>query len=146
MPDIYSKKKRSSIMSKIKGRNTSPELVTRSFLHKAGIRFRIHVRELPGIPDIVMPRHHMIVFVHGCFWHQHSNCNRATFPKTNARFWKRKIEGNVKRDRGAQFALKQMGWEINTIWTCQLKNERLRFLTLNKLVKDVLRHQSNAYR
>ena len=135
--DIYSKAKRSWIMSQVRGKNTSPELQLRSFLHRGGLRFRLHVRCLPGTPDIVLPRHRIVIFVHGCFWHGHRGCSRATFPRTNRTFWLRKIKGNIGRDIQTYAALRKLGWSVRVVWTCKLKNNRSRARTLARLLREI---------
>lgn len=118
--DIYTKKKRSEIMARVRQKNTVPELVVRRLLHSWGFRYRLHVTNLPGCPDIVMPRHRKIIFVHGCFWHGHPRCKRASLPLTNKKFWREKIEGNKKRDRLIVRRLRHSGWQVLTVWQCQI--------------------------
>lgn len=113
---------RSRNMSAIRGRNTSPELKVRSLLHGLGYRFRLHRRDLPGSPDIVLPRHRTVVFVHGCFWHRHPGCRYTTTPKTRADFWARKFEQNMERDERQQRQLREMGWTVMVIWECELRD------------------------
>src|SRR5688572_20406915 len=122
MADVFSAAKRSRIMSRIGGKDTAPELRVRRLLHVMGYRFRLHRRDLPGKPDIVLPRHRKIVLVHGCFWHCHSGCSRAALPTTNEQFWQKKIRGNQTRDRRVRRELRQAGWEVLVVWQCQLKN------------------------
>ena len=121
MVDTISEAHRSWNMSRIKGRNTGPELRLRSLLHRAGFRFRLHVKDLPGKPDIVLPKYRTAIFVHGCFWHRHEGCRNATTPSTRAEFWQEKFDGNVKRDRRNRAALKTAGWAVITVWECDLK-------------------------
>ena len=121
MVDTISEAHRSWNMSRIKGRNTGPELRLRSLLHRAGFRFRLHVKDLPGKPDIVLPKYRTAIFVHGCFWHRHEGCRNATTPSTRAEFWQEKFDGNVKRDRRNREALKTAGWAVITVWECDLK-------------------------
>lgn len=118
--DIVSPAKRSRMMSGIRGKNTKPELLIRSELHKAGFRFRLHRKDLPGRPDLVFPRHRAVLFVHGCFWHRH-DCHLFRWPSTRPAFWREKIEGNVERDRRQYTELKNTGWRVATIWECALK-------------------------
>ena len=106
-------------MSRIKNRDTTPERVVRSVLHRMGFRFRLHGRKLPGRPDVVLPRHRTVVLVHGCFWHRHARCRFAYTPKSNLPFWLRKFEENVARDRRAAKALHAHGWKVITVWECQ---------------------------
>src|SRR5437868_8968504 len=110
MADTISREHRSWNMSRIKNRDTSPERIVRSVLHRMGFRFRLQGRKLPGRPDIVLPRHRIVVLVHGCFWHRHSRCRFTYTPKSNVPFWTRKFEGNVARDRRATKALRALGW------------------------------------
>lgn len=108
-------------MSRIKGRDTGPELRLRSLLHRAGFRFRLHAKDLPGKPDIVLPKYHTAIFVHGCFWHRHERCRNATTPSTRAEFWQNKFDGNVERDRRSRAALEADSWTVITVWECDLK-------------------------
>jgi DNA mismatch endonuclease (patch repair protein) len=117
---------RSWNMSRIRSRNTTPERVVRSLLHRLGYRFRLHRSDLPGNPDIVLPRYRTVIFVHGCFWHRHSRCRNAYFPKSNVRFWKEKFLKNIKRDANARRRLRLLGWRTIVIWECMtLSRERL---------------------
>jgi len=118
--DIYSKSKRSAIMSAVRSTNTKPEIKVRSLLHSMGFRFRLHRNDLPGCPDIVLPRHRTIVFVHGCFWHQHSRCDKNRYPKQNRLFWERKLKRNVERDREVCVQLQKEGWKVITVWECEV--------------------------
>lgn len=123
MVDTLTREQRSWNMSRIKGRNTGPELRLRSLLHRAGFRFRLHAKDLPGRPDIVLPRYRTAIFVHGCFWHRHSNCRYATTPSTNKEFWVEKFSGNVNRDARNRARLEEKGWAVITIWECELKSD-----------------------
>lgn len=109
-------------MSRIRGKDTSPELAVRSLLHRLGYRFRLHRRDLPGQPDIVLPRYHAVVFVHGCYWHRHKRCKFAYLPKTRTDFWQRKFEDNVRRDNRAVGSLRKGVWHVLVIWECQVSN------------------------
>lgn len=109
-------------MAAIRGKNTKPELQVRRAIHAAGLRFRLHHRELPGSPDIVLARIKTVVFVHGCFWHAHS-CQKSK-PKTRAKFWAAKFEANQARDRRVRYFLKAAGWRVRVIWECELKREQ----------------------
>ena len=121
MTDVVDRATRSRMMSGIRGRNTKPELIVRSYLHRAGLRFRLHAK-LPGKPDLVLPRHRTAVFVHGCFWHRHEGCRYTTTPRTNQEFWQQKFLGNVDRDRRHMEALRTLGWRVATVWECALKH------------------------
>ena len=120
MADIVDAATRSRMMSGIRSRNTKPEKLVRSFLHRHGFRFRLHVRELPGKPDIVLPRYRAVIFVHGCFWHGH-NCPIFRMPKTREEFWSRKIARNQANDFRASGGLLLTGWRVGTVWECALR-------------------------
>ena len=121
MTDIVSKEKRSWNMGRIKGKDTKPEILVRSLLHKAGFRFRVNDNKLPGKPDIVFPKYHTIIFVHGCFWHRHNKCKYAYTPKTRIDFWKNKFNENMLRDKLVVKKLKTKGWKVHTIWECEIE-------------------------
>src|SRR4051812_42381531 len=125
MTDVYDKVKRSEVMRSVRSKNTKPELVVRRLLHRMGCRFRIHRKDLPGHPDIVLPKYRKIVFIHGCFWHQHQGCKRSARPASHADFWGRKLDRNVRHDAEVAVALKAAGWEVLVIWECQTENENL---------------------
>jgi len=108
-------------MSQIKGKNTKPEMLVRKFLHANGFRYRLHVKNLPGKPDIVLSKYKTVIFVHGCFWHGHKHCKYFVVPKTKTEWWLNKINGNIANDEKAIKALKKEGWEIITLWECDLK-------------------------
>lgn len=110
-------------MSRIRSRDTGPELRLRSLLHRAGFRFRLHARKLPGRPDIVLPKYRTAIFVHGCFWHRHSGCRNATTPSTRAEFWREKFERNMRRDARNRTDLEAAGWTVLTVWECELKTD-----------------------
>ena len=109
-------------MSRIKGKDTRPEIVVRSILHRLGYRFRLHRKDLPGKPDIVLPKHETVIFVNGCFWHRHKRCPQATTPKSNTAFWEKKFADTVKRDRKQQRILKEAGWRVLILWECQIND------------------------
>jgi DNA mismatch endonuclease (patch repair protein) len=132
MTDIYSKQKRSQIMSKISGKNTKPEIIIRKISHSLGYRFRLHKKDLPGKPDIVFPKYKKLIFVNGCFWHGHKNCKRSKLPTTNKKFWKEKIEGNKKKDQSNYYHIKKLGWDYLIIWQCVIK-----ISNRNKLEKKI---------
>ena len=119
MADHLSSERRSWNMSRIRSKNTSSERAVRSLLHKMGYRFRLHQGNLPGKPDIVLKKHNTIIFCHGCFWHQHRNCRRATIPKTNQDYWLPKLERNVTRFNDVRKQLESLGWRVAVIWECQ---------------------------
>lgn len=135
MTDCFTKKKRSEVMSRIKGKDTKPELLVRSALHRMGYRFRLHVKDLPGKPDIVLPKYKTVIFVHGCFWHQHKGCPAGHLPKTNKKFWKEKFARNVARDSKHRRQLRYRGWHVLTIWECQIQNETNVNTKLHKLAR-----------
>lgn len=122
MPDVFSPDKRSEIMGRIRGKDTSPELAVRSTLHSMGYRFRLHRKDLPGKPDIVLPKYQAVVFVHGCFWHGHDCRKGKSVPGTNIVFWKTKITKNVARDRQNTAKLEGMGWRVLVVWECEVFN------------------------
>ena len=122
MTDIYEPRKRSEIMSRIRGRGTKPEIIVRRIAHRLGYRFRLHRKDLPGRPDMVFPRHRVVIMVHGCFWHRHPGCKHASTPKTRESFWKNKLEDNVARDRRNETALRELGWRVMVIWECETKD------------------------
>lgn len=109
-------------MSRVGSKNTKPELLVRSMLHGMGYRFRLHRKDLPGSPDIVLPKHGAVVFVHGCFWHQHPGCRKATLPRNNSEFWKTKLERNMRRDAENQRRLLESGWRVLVLWECEIRS------------------------
>jgi len=121
MTDIVSKKKRSEMMSGITSKNTLPELTVRKALHKAGYRYRLHYKALPGKPDLVMPKYKLSIFVHGCFWHRHTGCKYAYQPKTRREFWEKKFQSNVARDQKNITNLTSKGWRTLIIWECFIR-------------------------
>ncbi|MGM0479941.1 MAG: very short patch repair endonuclease [Bacteroidota bacterium] len=112
-------------MSKIKSKNTKPEIKVRKFLHAEGFRFRLHRKDLPGKPDIVLPKYDTVIFVHGCFWHGHQGCKYFVIPKTRKEWWLNKINRNIENDEKAHQLLKENGWKVVTIWECQLKKDKI---------------------
>ena len=136
MADTITSERRSWNMSRIKGRDTRPELQLRSLLHRAGFRFRLHEKKLPGRPDIVLPRYQTAIFVHGCFWHRHRGCRNTTTPSTRAEFWQEKFDGNVRRDASNRADLEAVGWTVLTVWECEL----------NADAEGVVRHLASALR
>ena len=122
MADRISREHRSWNMSRIRGKDTGPEKRLRSLLHRSGYRFRLYHPRLPGRPDLVFPKYHAVVFVHGCYWHRHEGCPQATTPKTHTDFWQAKFNGTVERDRRKSQELIRMGWRVITVWECELEN------------------------
>lgn len=128
MADIVDRATRSRMMSAIRGRDTKPELIVRSALHRSGLRFRVNVSGLPGRPDILLPKWKAVVFVHGCFWHRHRDCPLAYTPKSRAAFWKSKFDDNVRRDARVRRHLSELGYAVHIVWACQLNEARLESL------------------
>lgn len=134
MVDHLTVRERSWNMSRIKGKDTKPEIIVRSLLHRMGYRFRLHRRDLPGNPDIVLPKHHAVILVHGCFWHRHKGCKYAYNPKSRVEFWQKKFDDNVKRDKRNRKTLLQEGWKVVVVWECELGDlDKL----ASKLVRDI---------
>ncbi len=123
MTDVYDKEKRSAVMARVKSKDTSPEKAVRRILTRLGARYRLHRKDLPGNPDIVMPGRKLAVFVHGCFWHGHDCARGSRVPKANRDYWLAKVGRNKARDERAQEALRADGWTVETIWECELKDE-----------------------
>lgn len=123
--DFRSPRERRELMARIRRKDTTPELAVRRAVWRLGYRYRLHVPELPGRPDIVLPRYRLVIFVHGCFWHRHEGCRRATCPKSNEAFWADKFVANVARDRRNEAALVSVGWRVVTIWECETTTARL---------------------
>lgn len=123
--DRFTRQERSRIMARVKGRDTAPERIVRSIVHRLGFRFRLHVRSMHGTPDIVLARHRKVILVHGCFWHGHTPCPRGMRPQSNVAFWEKKLSGNIERDKRIRRALSQAGWRSLVIWECQVKDEML---------------------
>jgi len=133
MADVHDKATRSYNMSQVKSKDTKPEMLVRKYLHAHGFRYRLHVKDLPGKPDIVLPKYKTVIFINGCFWHGHKNCKYATIPKTRTEWWQSKIKGNIANDKKAIELLKKEGWQVITLWTCSLKNNILE-ASLNNLL------------
>ncbi len=119
-------------MARILSRNTKPELIVRSLLHSLGYRFRLHYKQLLGKPDIVLPKYHLALFVHGCFWHQHKNCKKQAIPKSNKGYWEPKLQGNIEKQKRDIEILKKQNWQVYKIWECQTKDE-------DKLTQKILK-------
>lgn len=125
MVDTFSKEIRSYVMSRIKCKDTKPEIIVRSYLFSRGLRFRKNDKRYPGSPDIVLPKYKTIVFVHGCFWHLHEGCKYARIPKSNVDYWEKKLYRNRERDKHNQKELEKMGWNVITVWECELKKDNV---------------------
>ncbi len=136
MTDIYSKNKRSQIMSKISRKETEPEILARKFLFEKGFRYRKNDKRYPGKPDIVLPKYKTVIFIHGCFWHGH-NCRAGKLPETKKEFWQNKISSNIVRDKKNQYLLENLGWKVIVIWQCELKNKKIRTEKLKKIEQKI---------
>ena len=134
--DVHDSKTRSYNMSRIKGKNTKPEETVRKYLFSQGFRYRKNDKRLPGKPDIVLPKYKTIIFVNGCFWHEHEGCRYFAWPQNNAEFWKEKIESNVVRDKKQYEELQDAGWRVIIVWECELKKKR-KSDTLERLVDEI---------
>lgn len=133
--DRVSLEDRSRIMRAVRREDTTPELSVRRIAHKLGFRFRLHRKDLPGSPDIIFPKHRLCLFVHGCFWHRHHGCRKATTPKSNAAFWMDKFARNVERDGRKVEALRALGWKVAVVWECQSKDETV----VESIIRDAIR-------
>jgi DNA mismatch endonuclease (patch repair protein) len=136
MADVHEPENRSYNMSQITGKDTKPEMMVRKFLHSNGFRYRLHVKDLPGKPDLVLPKYNSVIFVHGCFWHAHDNCKYFTIPKTRTEWWKEKLYGNKKRDEKNIEKLEEEGWNVIVIWGCELKSGK-KEKTLKNLIQSL---------
>lgn len=121
--DVFTPAKRSAIMAVVRNKDTGPELQVRRLLHGLGYRYRLHRRDLPGRPDIVLPKYHKVIFVHGCFWHRHADCPRSRLPKTRRDWWRAKLEKNAQRDETVVATLKCRGWGALVIWQCEISDQ-----------------------
>jgi DNA mismatch endonuclease (patch repair protein) len=133
MADVHSKETRSYNMSRIRSKDTKPEMLVRKFLHKNGFRYRLHVKNLPGKPDIVLPKYKTVIFIHGCFWHGHEGCVKAALPVTRTDWWQEKIQKNTSNDQKSEDTLCALGWKIYSVWGCELAKTRLNN-TLSRLL------------
>jgi DNA mismatch endonuclease, patch repair protein len=133
MVDVHNAETRSRNMRAIGSKDTSPEVAVRSYLHRAGLRYSLHCKNLPGTPDLVLPKWSAVVFVHGCYWHRHTRCRFTTMPKTNVEFWEKKFDDNRKRDKRDRAALRKLGWRVFAVWACQAKSSK----HLDKLVASL---------
>ncbi len=136
MADVHDKQSRSYNMSQIKGKNTKPEMLVRKFLFSKGFRYRLHVKNLPGKPDLVLPKYKTIIFINGCFWHGHENCKYYVIPKTRTEWWVQKIMDTQTRDQFAKKELEKLGWNTIIIWTCEIKDKK-KDDRLTKLVREI---------
>ncbi|OMG63327.1 very short patch repair endonuclease [Stutzerimonas balearica] len=134
--DIVSKEVRSRMMAGIRGSNTSPEMKVRRMLHRQGFRYRLHQKNLPGRPDLVLPRYRLCIFVHGCFWHRHPGCRYATTPRTRHDFWQAKFEQNVSRDTRIRRELLALGWRVIELWECGIRGPESGMDWLSEAIRD----------
>ncbi len=140
MTDVHNKATRSYNMSRIKAKDTKPEMLVRRFLFAQGFRYRLHVKTLPGKPDIVLPKYKTVIFIHGCFFHGHEGCRYFKVPATRTEWWLDKIEGNKKRDWEAVKKLTELGWKVISVWECELKPKQIERTLLQLL--NILQHNS----
>ena len=147
MADTMTHEQRSRCMSAVKGKDTKPEMIVRKYLFSKGLRFRLHVRSLPGNPDIVLPKYKTVVFINGCFWHGHEGCKYYRLPKSNVEFWESKITNNKNRDVLNEIKLKELGWRVIRIWECEIRRVQDRNQSLerlyNQIVKRFTRYEEN---
>ncbi|MGJ8517836.1 very short patch repair endonuclease [Carnimonas bestiolae] len=135
--DVVDEKTRSQMMAGIQGKNTLPEIKIRKVIHALGYRFRLHRKDLPGTPDLVLPKYNLIIFMHGCFWHRHERCFYASSPATRREFWRIKLDGNYERDLRQQKELQQLGWRVAIIWECGLRHDLEAFPeAIEKIIKS----------
>ncbi len=134
--DVFSKSKRSDIMSKVSGKDTKPEILVRKHLFSKGFRYRKNVKNMPGKPDIILPKYKTIIFVHGCFWHGHNDCEAAKLPVSNVDYWTKKISSNIKRDSSNIQQLEKLGWNVIVVWECELKS-KAKEKRLEQLVNEI---------
>jgi len=137
MSDVFSKSKRSNVMSKIKGKETKLELLVRKYIFSKGFRYRKNVRKLSGTPDIVLSKYKIVIFIQGCFWHNHQDCKEGHLPLTNTEYWKEKLEKNVERDIRNIALLESMGLKVIVIWECELKTIPIRNKRLEQLIDQI---------
>lgn len=136
MADVFTKSKRSQIMGRVHSKDTSPELIVRSILHRSGYRFSLFSNKLPGKPDIVLSRFHKLIFVQGCFWHQHKGCKASERPSSNSDYWNNKLDGNIARDKRNIATLKKTDWNVLIIWECQIRKQNSLLNKLEKFMKS----------
>ena len=137
MVDHLTKEKRSWNMSRIRSKNTKPEMVVRSLLHRMGYRFRLHRKDLVGKPDIVLPKYKTVIFVHGCFWHRHKGCKRCTTPSSNQGYWSKKFKRNIAQDKKNKKLLNEIKWKVIVVWECETKDiKKLKYQIQNEFLKN----------
>lgn len=141
--DVFTERKRREIMSRVKNRNTRPEVLVRSLLHRLGFRFRLHRSDLPGTPDIVLPKYRTVVFVNGCYWHGHA-CSRGKLPDTNREFWRKKIDKNKARDAENRASLERLGWHVIVVWSCETLSVAKLTALGHRLAKQIGQYGPNA--
>lgn len=141
--DVHSKETRSFNMSRIKGKNTKPEILVRKYLFSQGLRYRLYSKKLPGRPDIVLQKYHTVIFIHGCFWHGHEGCRYFVVPKTRTEWWLNKINTNRENDKKNCELLKEMKWNVITVWECSLKKKKQES-TLNNILNMIKCQKDNA--
>ena len=139
MADTMTPEQRSRCMSAVKGKDTKPEMIVRKYLFSKGLRFRLHVRSLPGNPDIVLPKYKTVVFINGCFWHGHEGCKYYRLPKSNVEFWESKITNNKNRDVLNETKLKELGWRVIRIWECEIRRVQDRNQSLERLYNQIVK-------
>lgn len=142
MADTMTPEQRSRCMSAVKGKDTKPEMIVRKYLFSKGLRFRLHVRSLPGNPDIVLPKYKAVVFINGCFWHGHEGCKYYRLPKSNVEFWESKITNNKNRDVLNEVKLKELGWRVIRIWECEIRRVQDRNQSLERLYNQILKRST----
>jgi DNA mismatch endonuclease (patch repair protein) len=146
MTDVFTTRKRSWIMSRVRGRDTKPEIIVRSIIHRMGYRFSLHRRDLPGKPDVVLPRYRKIIVINGCFWHGHKNCLRSKRPSTHTKFWNRKLDKNIDRDKRSRSELEKMGWNVLVIWECEIQKPDKIVDKLRRYLNVTKKGKLKAYR
>ena len=142
MADVHNKKTRSYNMSRIRAKNTKPEILVRKYLFSNGFRYRLHCKDLPGKPDLVLPKYNTVIFVHGCFWHGHEGCRYFVIPKTRTEWWVNKINRNKELDKENKLTLKELGWYVITIFECELKNTKFD-KTMENMIKELKSGNTN---
>lgn len=141
--DVHDKKTRSYNMSQIKGKNTKPEELVRKYLFSQGFRYRKNDRQLPGSPDIVLPKYKTVIFINGCFWHGHEGCKHFVWPKSNEEFWKNKIQTNISRDKKKITALESLGWNVIVVWECELKKQ-IQNESLERIKFNIIKNKGDS--